>query len=141
MTEFNEIFDTFELLGDWDARYEYLIELGARLEPMPEAEKVAANWVKPCMSTVHAMAYRDADAPDILHYHGDCDTAIIKGVLALLVGLMSGKTAQQILDLDIDQLFEGLHLQENLSPARHVGIYAIVEHMKSQASGLLSDRV
>ena len=136
MSEFSDIFDIFELLGDWDARYQYLVELGEGLEPMPAAEKSEANRVKSCMSTVHVAALRDSANPDLIHYHGDCDTAIIKGVVALLVQVMSGRTAQEIREMDIDSLFAGLNLQENLSPARHVGIFAIVEQMKEQAERL-----
>ncbi len=136
MSDFSEIFDTFELLGDWDARYQYLVELGEGLEPMPAAEKTDANRVKPCMSTVHVAAHRDEENPHLIHYRGDCDTAIIKGVVALLVQMMSGRTAQEIREMHIDRLFAGLNLQENLSPTRHVGIFAIVDQMKEQAARL-----
>jgi cysteine desulfuration protein SufE len=137
MTDFNEIFDTFELLGDWDARYQYLVELGEALQPLPPQDRIDANRVKACMSTVHVAARRDPAAPRLIRFRGDCDTAIIKGVVALLVQVMSGKTAGEIQALDIDRLFAGLHLQDHLSPARHVGIYAIVEQMKQQAARLL----
>ena len=136
MSEFSDIFDAFELLGDWEARYQYLSELGEQMDPMPEGEKTEANRVKACMSTVHVTAYRDERDPDIVRFRGDCDTAIIKGVLALLVEVMSGKTAQQVAGMEIDRLFSGLRLQEHLSPTRHVGIFAIVEHMKDQAQRL-----
>lgn len=136
MTDFSDIFDTFELLGDWDARYQYLVELGEQLAPMPAAEKTDTNQVMPCMSTVYVAAHRDPQNPDLIHFRGDCDTAIIKGVVALLVQVMSGKTAWQIAELDLDRLFDGLNLQEHLSPNRHVGIYAIVEQMKEQAAKL-----
>ena len=107
MSDFSDIFETFELLGDWDARYQYLVELGEQMEPMPAVEKTEGNRVKPCMSTVHVVAYWDGDDPDVVRYRGDCDTAIIKGVVSLLVGLMSDKTVQQILELDLDRLFAG----------------------------------
>lgn len=133
-----EIVETFELLGDWDQRYAYLIELGERLPPMPDALKTPDNHVKPCMSTVHVAAYPDPAAPDRIRYHGDCDTAIIKGVLALLIELCSGLTADEIQAIDMDEIFERLQLGEHLSPNRHVGIYAIVDLMKSQAARLPS---
>jgi cysteine desulfuration protein SufE len=85
------------------------------------------------MSLVHVAAHPDPSTPGNLYYTGDCDTAIIKGVVSLLVGLFSGKTPEEIEALDIDGLFEGLHLEEHLSPNRHVGIYAIVGKMKRQA--------
>ena len=134
MTDVGEIADIFELLGDWEQRYEYLIEVGEQLDPMPEEEKTEDNRVKPCMSRVYVRAFEKKSAPGLLYYHGDCDTAIIKGVVALLVQLFSGKTAEEIEQTDVDELFERIRLAENLSPNRHVGVYAIVEVMKQQAA-------
>ena len=130
--QINEIVDTFELLGDWDQRYEYLVELGERLAPMETADKIDANRVIECMSTVHVLA-KPINGAGALRFEGDCDTAIIKGVVALLVELFSDKTAAEIEDIDVDALFEGLKLEEHLSPNRHVGVYAIVNKMKAQA--------
>jgi cysteine desulfuration protein SufE len=94
-TEIDDIVDTFELLGDWDQRYEYLVELGERLPPMDAADKTDANRVMECMSTVHVVPKPIDGSPRLLRFHGDCDTAIIKGVVALLVGLFSGKTRRR----------------------------------------------
>jgi len=127
------IIDDFELLGDWDQRYQYLIEIGERLPPLPTEDKTPANQVRECMSIVHVVPRPDGSVPPRLHYAGDCDTAIIKGVLALLVRIYSGKTPAEIESTDIDALFAGLHLEEHLSPNRHVGVYAIVEKMRGQA--------
>jgi cysteine desulfuration protein SufE len=131
--EIQEIVEDFELLGDWDARYQYLVEVGERLPPMPASEKSEANRVKECMSLVHLASHPDESVPPRLRFTGDCDTAIIKGVVAILVRLFSGKTPAEIARLDVDALFEGLHLEEHLSPNRHVGVYAIVEKLKGQA--------
>ena len=131
--DINEIIENFELLGDWDQRYQYLVEVGERLAPMPAEDKTNANRVIECMSLVHVSAHPDPDRPGHLLYRGDCDTAIIKGVVALLVGLFSGKTPADIAALDVDALFEGLKLEEHLSPNRHVGVYAIVNKMKRHA--------
>ena len=126
-----DIIDTFDLLGDWDQRYQYLVEIGERLPAMDPADKTDANRVMECMSTVHVVAKPEGEQ---LRFEGDCDTAIIKGVVALLVGLFSGKTAAEIEVLDVDALFTGLQLEEHLSPNRHVGVYAIVNKMKVQAA-------
>ncbi|NYT01277.1 MAG: SufE family protein [Methanosarcinales archaeon] len=88
------------------------------------------------MSTVHTAAYPDPEHDGRILYAGDCDTSIIKGVVALLVELFSGKTPQEIEELDVDALFAWLHLEDHLSPNRHVGVYAIVDKMKSQARAL-----
>ena len=131
--EIQDIVDTFELLGDWDQRYQYLVEIGERLPAMPADDKREENRVKECMSTVYSAAHPDPQCPGCLRYTGDCDTSIIRGVVALLVELFSAKTPEEILALDVDALFEGLHLEEHLSPNRHVGVYAIVDKMKGQA--------
>lgn len=134
MSEIDEIVDAFDFLDDWDARYQYLIELGEDLPAMPAALKTKANWVKPCMSTVHVAAERVPEEPELIRFRGDCDTAIIKGVLALLVDLLSYRTLHEIDSLDVDNLFKRLQLEEHLSPNRHVGIYAIVDKMRERAA-------
>ena len=134
MTGLADIVATFELLGDWDTRYQYLVELGEQLPPMPERERVEANRVKACMSRVWVHAWVDASAPDRIRLGGDCDTGIIKGVLALLIQLADGSTVAEIDAIDMDEFFERLQLGEHLSPNRHVGVYAIVDLMKQKAA-------
>ena len=136
MLTIEEAVDNFEFLDDWDARYAYLVELGEALPPMDEALRTERNRVHACMSKVWVHPVADPVHPGRLIYQGDCDTAIIKGVLALLIGVMSGRTRDDILALDLDQLFDRLRLAEHLSPNRHVGVYAIVDLMKAQAKEL-----
>jgi cysteine desulfuration protein SufE len=136
MASLDDIVDIFELLGDWDQRYQYLMELGEQLPVMPESLKTEDNKVRGCMSQVWVSAWRDEADPDRVRFHGDCDTSIIKGVLALLIQLSAGKTVAEIEQLDVDELFSRLNLDEHLSPNRHVGVYAIVELMKRQARDL-----
>lgn len=131
--EIKAVIEDFDLFDDWDQRYQYLVEIGERMPTMPAADKTDENRVKECMSLVHIAAHPDGGSPPRLRFSGDCDTAIIKGVVALLVQLYSGKTCAQIEATDADALFEGLHLEEHLSPNRHVGVYAIVEKLRRQA--------
>jgi cysteine desulfuration protein SufE len=133
VTRLSDIVGTFELLGDWDTRYQYLVELGEQLPPLSESERIEPNRVKACMSKVWVHAWEDPDAAGQIHFGGDCDTAIIKGVLALLIQLADGKTVAEIEAIDMDEFFERLQLGEHLSPNRHVGVYAIVDLMKQQA--------
>lgn len=130
MTQLKEIIDIFELLGDWDQRYQYLIELGEKLPTMPQHLKIDGNKVKGCMSEVWISAYMDDGK---VKFHGDSDTSVIKGILALLISLCENLSAEQILALDMDQIFKGLQLDEHLSPNRHVGVYAIFDLMKQKA--------
>jgi cysteine desulfuration protein SufE len=129
----DEVRENFEFLEDWDARYAYLVELGEKLPPLDDRYRTEDNRVKGCMSQVWVHPEPDPAQPGHIRYVGDCDTAIIKGVLALVIGLMSGRTPSDARDLDLDGLFEELKLAEHLSPNRHFGIYALVELMKQQA--------
>jgi len=131
MTQLDEFVDIFELLGDWDQRYQYLIELGEKLPPMADTLKVEDNRVKACMSKVWIHASLEHGQ---VRYSGDCDTSVIKGVLALLISLCDGHTAEQIQNLDMDEIFERLNLADHLSPNRHVGVYAIFGLMQQKAA-------
>ncbi len=132
MLTIEEVIENFEFLDDWDARYAYLVELGEQLPALSEQYRTEANRVQGCMSRVWVCALQD-QTTDTIHYVGDCDTSIIKGVLALLIGIMSEHSAAEIEAMDIDILFDGLKLKDHLSPNRHFGIYGLVELMKQQA--------
>jgi len=136
MASLDDIVDIFELLGDWDQRYQYLTELGEKLPTMPEEFRTEDNKVRGCMSQVWVCACRDEHDSGLVRFHGDCDTSIIKGVLAVLIQLSTGKTVEEIEQLDVDELFTRLNLDEHLSPNRHIGVYAIVELMKQQVHTL-----
>lgn len=131
MTQLDEIVDIFELLGDWDQRYEYLIEMGEKLPVMPDTLKTDDNKVRGCMSQVWITAWLDDGR---IKFHGDSDTAVIKGILALLISLCDGLSADRIQALDMDEIFKGLQLDEHLSPNRHVGVYAMFTLMKQKAA-------
>ena len=135
-----DVIDNFDLLDDWEARYAYLVELGEALPQLEDRYRIDTNKVKGCISQVWVCAVPAPDGDDHIDYVGDCDTSIIKGVLALLIELLSGHTAQEIDTMDVDGLFDTLKLAENLSPNRHLGIYAVVEMMKEQARSLAGRR-
>ena len=136
MSDIDDIVESFEFLDDWEQRYQYLVEMGESLPAMPDSLKTEENWVKPCMSTVHVAAEKVPGEADKIRFQGDCDTSIIKGVLALLIDLLSYRSLQEIEDMDVDGLFKRLSLQEHLSPSRHVGIYAIVDKMRERAQAV-----
>ena len=132
MTTLSDIVDIFDLLGDWEQRYQYLVELGEKLPPMPAELLTEDNKVKGCMSQVWVSPYSEPSDKSRYHFHGECDTSIIKGVLALLIELTDNKTAAEIEQLNVDEFFARLNLDDHLSPNRHVGVYALVELMKKQ---------
>lgn len=132
--DFDRVIETFDFLNDWDARYHFITELGEQLPKFPDVDRVDAYLVPECMSTVFIQALRDPQG----HYtfRGDCDTSTVKGVVAILLAMFHGKTAQQIADFDADTGFETLGLFDHLSPSRHVGVYAMVQRVKRQVAAL-----
>jgi cysteine desulfuration protein SufE len=136
MTSIQDIVDAFELLGDWEARFEYLIELGEQLTPMPADLRTETWKVQGCISQVWVRLRQDG--PDRVELEGDSETAIIKGVVALLAALCHGRGPQEIVEMDFDALFGRLELAEHLSPNRHLGVYAIVDKITQQARRLAS---
>ncbi len=132
------LMDAFELLTDWQERYDYLSELGAKLPPMPEAEKTDETRVHGCISKVWITGRASGD-PLVMEYHADGEGPIIRGLVALLVMLFQGRTREQVLALDAEGVIEKLGLDENLSPNRHIGMYAMVEKIKGLARAAAPD--
>ncbi|MGV6826330.1 MAG: SufE family protein [bacterium] len=139
MTRLDRIIEDFKFLPDWDSRYQHLVELGEQLPPLLGEFRIEDNRVKGCMSTVYVHPQINVE-DGLVYFQGDCDTAIIKGVLAVLINLLSARTPEQIQQFDVDEFFTRMQLAEHLSPNRHFGIYAIVELMKGQV-GSLAERV
>ncbi len=135
--DIDRIVETFELLPDWENRYQFLDELGTKLPEMAPADQTDETRVIECMSMVWVKARNNTDNPDLIDFDGDCNTSTIKGVIAVIITLFSGKTNEEIQNTDIDEVFKQLQLFEHLSPNRHVGVYAIVKKMKEQAENLV----
>ena len=136
----DEIRDNFELLDEWDDRYRYVIELGRTLEPMPEAEHSAENKVNGCVSQVwlSRQVDRSGDGEPILKYLGDSDAHIVRGLIAILLTLYSGRTPQEIVELDPEAVFRRIGLREHLTPQRSNGLRAMVERIRRDAREALA---
>jgi cysteine desulfuration protein SufE len=131
----DELVENFALLGPWEERYRYLIELGRKLPPMPEAEKTDASKVRGCMSQVWLTARARPGPPPRLELHGDSDAHIVKGLIALLFKLYEGRTPREILALDVHSVFERLGLESHITMNRRNGFYAMVERIRALAEG------
>lgn len=136
----NEIIGNFDLLDEWDDRYRYIIELGRTLPALPERARIEQNKVQGCASQVwlartHA---RDGDGAQILHYVGDSDAHIVRGLIAILLALYSDKPPQTILETDAVALFEELGLGEHLTPQRSNGFRAMVDRIRRDARETLT---
>ena len=136
----DEIIDNFSVLDDWDDRYRYVIELGRTLAPLPEAERIAANKVQGCASQVWLATHTKPDGAGgpVLTFVGDSDAHIVRGLIAILFALYSGKRAREILATDALALFEKLALREHLTPQRSNGFRSMVERIKSDARAALT---
>jgi cysteine desulfuration protein SufE len=129
----DQLVENFELLGPWEERYRYLIDLGRKLPPMPESEKTEAAKVRGCMSQVWLKADLQPGPPPRLTFHGDSDAHIVKGLIALLFKLYDGRTPQDIVALDVKAVFERLGLESHITLNRRNGFYAMVERIRSLA--------
>lgn len=131
--EMQQLIEDFSLFDDWEDKYAYLIELGATLPPLADAYKQDSYKVHGCTSQVWLVHQSEKDK----HYFlGDSDAHIVKGLVAVLLRLYSGQTADTILSLDIRQCFNRLGLAEYLSPSRSNGFFAMVERVKHYAMQL-----
>jgi cysteine desulfuration protein SufE len=131
----NEILENFELLEEWDDRYRYIIELGRGLAPLPETARTDSNKVQGCASQVWLQTDIRPNGPDgpALTFVGDSDAHIVRGLIAILFALYSGKPAKEILSLDPFATFDQLGLREHLTPQRSNGLRSMVNRIRADA--------
>jgi cysteine desulfuration protein SufE len=140
MTDIDEIIDNFSLLDEWDDRYRYLIELGWELPPLAAEAHNDANKVRGCASQVWLdtrVRPNGAGGP-VLTFVGDSDAHIVRGLIAILFAMYSGRSAKDILATDAVALFEKMGLREHLTPQRSNGFRSMVERIHSDARAALA---
>jgi len=140
MADIDEIIDNFSLLDEWDDRYRYLIELGRELPPLAEEAHNEANKVRGCASQVWLdtrVRPNGAGGP-VLSFVGDSDAHIVRGLIAILFAMYSGRSAKHILATDAVALFEKMGLREHLTPQRSNGFRSMVERIHSDARAALA---
>lgn len=126
-----ELIENFSFLEDWEDRYAYLIELGKDLPLMDDADKNDLTKVDGCMSQVWLKTKTDGD---VLSFIGESDAHIVRGLIAVLRIILSGKTKEEIRQTDVEAVFKRLGLESHLSPTRRNGFFAMVERIKSEAA-------
>lgn len=129
-----ELLENFDFLDNWEDRYAYLIELGKELPVMSEEDKNFNTKIEGCMSQVWLKTSFDGER---LTFIGESDAHIVRGLIAVLQAALSGKTPQEIVDSDLDALFNQLGLDTHLSPTRRNGFFSMVERIKSVARSYL----
>jgi cysteine desulfurase/selenocysteine lyase len=132
----DELAEVFEFLEDWNDRYQYLIELGAKLPSMPAEMKTEANRVRGCQSTVYLAARQQPGSADVLEFLADSDTDLVRGLLAVLVKLFSGQRAGQVLAFDVEGFFARLGLDQHLTMGRRNGLAEMVKRVRGHAAAL-----
>lgn len=136
MNKLNDIVADFELLDDWEDRYRFVIELGRTLAPLTEADKSPDNKVQGCVSQVWLSTTidRSQSATDpILRFAGDSDAQIVRGLIAILFAIYSGRSAKNIISIDPRPTFDQLGLLEHLTPQRSNGFFSMVARVRSDA--------
>jgi cysteine desulfuration protein SufE len=133
-TRVEELIENFTFLDDWEERFRYLIDLGRKLEPMDESLKSEASKVRGCTSQVWIVDEVKPGPPTTLHFVADSDAHIVKGLIAVLLGIYDGRTPQDILAIDIKRALDQLGLEQHLSPNRANGLFSMVERIRALAA-------
>src|SRR5271166_4113284 len=135
----DEISDNFSLFDEWEDRYRYIIELGRTLVPLPAEAHTDANKVQGCASQVWltTTVQPNGSRGPILSFRGDSDAHIVRGLIAILFALYSGKSARDILATDPSALLERLGLREHLTPQRSNGLKSMVARIRAKAQTVL----
>ncbi|WP_409432563.1 SufE family protein [Litorimonas sp. RW-G-Af-16] len=131
--DIQDMIDDFAFLTDWEERYMHVIDMGKSLPPLDTSEKTDAHKVKGCVSQVWLVS-RVEDGK--LHFRGDSDAHIVKGLVAVVLQIFSGRRPAEILALDASAILGELDLAEHLSPQRSNGLKAMIERILSQARAL-----
>lgn len=140
MPTLEELLAEFSGLSEWDERYEYLIDLGRQLPELDDSVRTAANTVKGCMSSVWMILEEGqaASGKPVVRIHADSDSLIVKGLIAVLLAIYDGRSPQEILLQDEQKLLALLGLDQNLSPQRRNGLFAMVQRVRQRAVEMAS---
>jgi cysteine desulfuration protein SufE len=130
------LLEDFALFDDWEERYRFIIELGNGLAPLSDAEHNEANKVPGCVSQVWLVSEAQDDR---LHFRGDSDAHIVRGLVAILLDLYNGKSRAEIAAFDAEGAFAQLGLSDHLTPQRSNGFYAMVQRIRNDAAAAAAD--
>jgi cysteine desulfuration protein SufE len=126
----DDIIEEFSDFDDWMDKYQLLIDLGSEQQPLPESAKTEQNLIDGCQSRVWLTA--DLTPEGLIHFEAESDALIVKGIVTLLIRVLSDHTPQEILDADL-YFIENIGLREHLSPTRSNGLLAMLRQMKMYA--------
>lgn len=133
-----QLIDDFEILDDWEDRYQEIIDLGKQLPDLPGEYKIEEYKVRGCVSQVWLVPKVTDTTPPVISFDADSDAHIVRGLVAILLMIYSGKTPREILDVDIQGIFDKLDLKSHLSPSRSNGFQAMIKKIRNIAQGALA---
>jgi len=128
-----DLADEFALLPDWEERISHVIELARSLAPITDEERIEENRVRGCVSRVWLVGEKHPDEPEKLFFRGDSDAHLVRGEIAMLLRIFSGRTPAEILAVDPRAVFERLGLKEALTTQRSNGLFSMMNRIQQQA--------
>lgn len=131
-----EIAETFELLGDWEERFSYVLDLGRKLPDFPESERTEARRVHGCQSNVWLDLVVERNRTPRVRLRAVSDAHIVNGLIAILLSAYDGKTPGEALAFDIKGLLATLELETHLSGTRRNGLQAMVARIRAEAEAV-----
>jgi len=137
MAKIDDITDDFELLSDWEDRYRHVIELGRSLAPLTSQEHCDVNKVRGCVSQVWLVTEPSSGKDPVIVFRGDSDAHIVRGLIAILIALYSGRRASEIVATDARAVLHKLGLDTHLTQQRSNGLFAMVDRMRDEAAHAL----
>ena len=140
--DIDQIKSDFEFIEDWEDRYRYIIDLGDQLEPYANELKTPSTKVQGCVSQVwltSKLIEGPGDGGKKLHFTGDSDAHIVRGLMAIVFSIFSGKAPSEIVETDYQAIFDELQLKDHISPQRSKGLVAMVNRIQSDAREALSN--
>lgn len=133
MVAMQDVVDAFDMLEDWEARYEYIGELARELTPLRSGEKTDANLVPGCNTRTWLIASLDSARPAVLHYRAEGEGPLVNGLVAVLLAPFQDRSPEEIVATDPSDYLDRLGLVEQLSPTRRVGLYHFIDRVKAIA--------
>jgi cysteine desulfuration protein SufE len=137
-TTIETIRDDFAFLEDWEDRYRYIIELGEQLEPYPDSARDAEHKVQGCVSQVWLLTKRTGAGDPLLEFKGDSDAHIVRGLVAIMLALFSGRRASEIIGIEAEAVMREFGLDEHLTPQRANGLRSMIKRIKREAEAALA---
>jgi len=126
--EIKQLIEEFEIFDDWEEKYSYIIELGKKLPKLKPNQKTDINKVSGCVSQVWLV---HETINDVLYFYADSDALIVKGLLAIVIKIYSGKTREEIIQIDFMNIFKRLDLKNNLTPSRSNGLFSVIKKIQA----------